>query len=207
MVLVVGATGLVGSEVCRLLAKQRIPVRALVRSTSAMEKVEDLRAHGVELCAGDLKHPASLAEACKGVDAIVSETPPRLDYLDALSAQLDASALLALGSSEPHYTASRLFPSLMAARPLLALYHEASSVTAILRRAARPPSVRLIAFSERRPVAAHGPAIHDALAQLIEGPRYDAAQVDAAALAEFSAPSLAGRLASLLDRVCEGGRP
>jgi uncharacterized protein YbjT (DUF2867 family) len=72
MVLVVGATGLVGSEVCRLLAKQGTPVRALVRSTSAAETVEDLRAHGVELSVGDLKDPASLAEACKGVSAIVS---------------------------------------------------------------------------------------------------------------------------------------
>ena len=72
MVLVVGATGLVGSEVCLLLAKRGTAVRALVRETSATEKLEELRAHGVELCVGDLKDRASLAEACKGVDAIIS---------------------------------------------------------------------------------------------------------------------------------------
>src|SRR4051794_18375878 len=37
MVLVVGATGLVGTEVCRRLRARGEPVRALVRSTSAGE--------------------------------------------------------------------------------------------------------------------------------------------------------------------------
>jgi uncharacterized protein YbjT (DUF2867 family) len=72
MILVVGATGVLGSEVCRLLARQGETVRALVRSTSAAEKVEALRSYGVELCVGDLKDPATLEAACKGVDAIIS---------------------------------------------------------------------------------------------------------------------------------------
>jgi uncharacterized protein YbjT (DUF2867 family) len=72
MILVVGATGVLGSEVCRLLASRGEAVRALVRSTSAAEKIEDLRSHGVELCVGDLKEPASLEAACKGVNAIIS---------------------------------------------------------------------------------------------------------------------------------------
>jgi len=72
MILVVGATGLVGSDVCLRLAKRGKPVRALVRVTSDKSKVEALRAAGVELCFGDLKEPASLALACRGASAIVS---------------------------------------------------------------------------------------------------------------------------------------
>lgn len=72
MILVVGATGLVGSDVCLRLVKRGKPVRALVRVTSDKNKVEALRAAGVELCFGDLKEPASLAIACQGVNAIVS---------------------------------------------------------------------------------------------------------------------------------------
>jgi uncharacterized protein YbjT (DUF2867 family) len=72
MILVVGATGMLGSDVCRLLASRVEAVRALVRSTSAEAKVEDLRTHGIELCVGDLKDPASLEAACKGVNAIIS---------------------------------------------------------------------------------------------------------------------------------------
>ncbi len=72
MILVVGATGLVGAEVCRKLAARGEAVRALVRSTSAKEKVDELRSLGVELCVGDLKDAGSLAAACAGVHAVIS---------------------------------------------------------------------------------------------------------------------------------------
>jgi uncharacterized protein YbjT (DUF2867 family) len=72
MVLVVGATGLVGSEVCRRLMGRGEPVRALVRTTSSKEKIEALRSSGVELCTGDLKAPQSLVAACRGVNAVIS---------------------------------------------------------------------------------------------------------------------------------------
>ena len=72
MVLVVGATGLVGGAVCQKLAERGEKVRALVRATSSKERVEALRSSGVELCIGDLKDPQSLAAACRGVDAVIS---------------------------------------------------------------------------------------------------------------------------------------
>jgi uncharacterized protein YbjT (DUF2867 family) len=72
MILVAGATGLVGSAVCQKLAKRGETVRALVRSTSAKEKLDALRSCGAELCVGDLKDPGSLSSACRGVDAVVS---------------------------------------------------------------------------------------------------------------------------------------
>jgi uncharacterized protein YbjT (DUF2867 family) len=72
MILVAGATGLVGSAVCQKLAKRGETVRALVRATSAKEKLDALRSCGAELCVGDLKDPGSLSSACRGVDAVVS---------------------------------------------------------------------------------------------------------------------------------------
>jgi uncharacterized protein YbjT (DUF2867 family) len=72
MILVAGATGLVGSAVCQKLAQRGEKVRALVRATSAQEKLEALRSCGAELCIGDLKDPGSLSRACRGVDAVIS---------------------------------------------------------------------------------------------------------------------------------------
>jgi uncharacterized protein YbjT (DUF2867 family) len=72
MVLVVGATGLVGSELCQRLTRRGEPVKALVRATSSKEKIEALRASSVELCIGDLKDPRSLVAACRGVNAVIS---------------------------------------------------------------------------------------------------------------------------------------
>jgi NADH dehydrogenase len=72
MVLIVGATGMLGSEICRRLAARGDPVRALVRRTSNPERVALLKQLGVELIHGDLKDSSSLREACRGVDTIVS---------------------------------------------------------------------------------------------------------------------------------------
>jgi uncharacterized protein YbjT (DUF2867 family) len=72
MILVAGATGNLGTEICRLLRERDVDVRALVRRTSGAEKVERLRSLGVELVMGDLKDPRSLDAACQNVDTVIS---------------------------------------------------------------------------------------------------------------------------------------
>ncbi len=72
MILVVGATGMVGSEICRRLTASGRPVRALVRPTSDQAKVDRLTGYGVELALGDLRDRASLDAACRGVSAVIT---------------------------------------------------------------------------------------------------------------------------------------
>ncbi len=72
MNLVVGATGFLGSEICRQLVAAGRPVRALVRATSDVAKKAALQALGVKLVEGDLKDAASLTAACAGVTAVLS---------------------------------------------------------------------------------------------------------------------------------------
>src|SRR5271157_3223105 len=72
MILVVEATGLLGSEICRRALAAGHPVRALVRANSNREKVEILKSAGAATAVGDLKTPASIASACEGVSAVVT---------------------------------------------------------------------------------------------------------------------------------------
>lgn len=72
MNLIVGATGLVGGEICRQLSAQRKPVRALVRPTGDASRIDELRSSGAALAMGDLKDPASIQAACAGVTAVLS---------------------------------------------------------------------------------------------------------------------------------------
>ncbi len=72
MILVVGATGMVGSEICKRLAARGKQVRAMVRSTSDQAKVANLKKAGVEILQGDLRDRASLEAACQGVTAVIS---------------------------------------------------------------------------------------------------------------------------------------
>ena len=60
MILVVGATGLLGTRICERLRAERQPVRALVRRTSNSDKVNALRSLGCELVTGDLKDPPQI---------------------------------------------------------------------------------------------------------------------------------------------------
>lgn len=145
-----------------------------------------------------------------GVADVVREVPPRLDYLDALNVQVDASALLLLGSAEPHYTPSRVFPALLSGRPIVAVYHEESSVLDVLRA----PGVNacVIAFGQASPPRARIGAIRDALADIIKGApgcrRSETGEMAGAgrqplhgALRSWSAHSLTERLAGVLNVV------
>jgi hypothetical protein len=139
-----------------------------------------------------------VAREC-GVDAHVHEVPGRIAYLDALSVQREASALLLLGSTEPHYTPSKVFPAILSARPVIAAYHEASSAHDILARTLPPASRRV--FSSDTSADALAAAMRDALMDVIDGRLVAPASVNRDALAPFSAASAAARLASLLDQV------
>jgi NADH dehydrogenase len=72
MILVVGATGLLGSEVSRRLRAAGHAVRALVRASSNPEKVEILRSAGAAIAVADLKAPAAIASACEGASAVIT---------------------------------------------------------------------------------------------------------------------------------------
>ena len=69
-VLVVGATGIVGESVCRLLRSRGESVRALVRPGSAKEAT--LRALGVEIIHGGFDSPDTIDTACHGAHAVIS---------------------------------------------------------------------------------------------------------------------------------------
>ena len=69
MILVVGATGQVGSLVVRRLRADGAAVRAMVRDPAS---AGDLAATGAELVFGDLRHPETLDAALEGVTAVVA---------------------------------------------------------------------------------------------------------------------------------------
>ncbi len=71
MILVAGATGMVGSKICRLLASKGMPVRAMVRDSSDPAKVERLKDLGAKIVKGNLCDPNSLKAACQGVEAVI----------------------------------------------------------------------------------------------------------------------------------------
>ena len=70
VILIVGAGGMLGSEICRQLRVRGLEVRGMIRSGSAREAA--LRATGVEICNGDLRSRAAIETACRGVTTVIS---------------------------------------------------------------------------------------------------------------------------------------
>src|SRR5262245_12880951 len=86
-VFVAGATGYLGSEICRQLILANKKVKGLVRATSDAGKVARLKDLGVDTIVGDLKDKASLENALQGVSAIISTVSSTLSRQEGDSIQ------------------------------------------------------------------------------------------------------------------------
>lgn len=67
MILVVGATGYLGGEICRRLVSRGQLVKAVLRPTSDRARVDDLKRQGIAWVEADLKDRSSLE--LRGPDA------------------------------------------------------------------------------------------------------------------------------------------
>ncbi|MEM8911831.1 MAG: hypothetical protein AAGC97_08700 [Planctomycetota bacterium] len=67
-----------------------------------------------------------------GVSDIVSESTDRVPYSMAIKCLLDADALVVFGSNDPSYTASKIYPYLLARKPLLTIFHGESTVNEVI---------------------------------------------------------------------------
>jgi hypothetical protein len=137
-----------------------------------------------------------LAEA-KGVADLVQEIPQRLPFLEALNILTNSHALLLVGSDEPHYTASKIYPALMSGRPWLSLFHRASSAHAILSAAGGG-----LAHAFESPAeldALEGP-LRESLRRLALSPE-SVGKADPSAYAPYEAREIARRFAQVFDMI------
>lgn len=68
----------------------------------------------------------------EGVTQFVQEHSARAPFLTIQSLLRKSSAALVIGSTEPHYTASKTFQCLLSGKPVIALLHEQSSALSFL---------------------------------------------------------------------------
>jgi len=69
-----------------------------------------------------------------GVADMIVEHASRVNYLEALKILQDSHGILVIGSDDPGYTASKIYPCILARKPLLAICHEKSSIVELLNR-------------------------------------------------------------------------
>jgi hypothetical protein len=67
-------------------------------------------------------------------DTIIKEYPARIPYLDVLVHLDAADGVFILGSTEAHYTPSKVYQAVLSSKPVLAVLHHQSSAAEILER-------------------------------------------------------------------------
>jgi hypothetical protein len=135
-----------------------------------------------------------VARECN-VEQSMSEHPQRIPYLDSLKTILDSHALVLLGSDEPHYTASKVFPYVLAQRPLLAISHENSTMVNILRET---HAGRVVTFNSFRGAAECVEDIFRNLQEMLSEV-YDP-QVNWDAFEAYTTKAMSALLATAFDR-------
>ena len=132
-----------------------------------------------------------------GILDTVFEYPLRISYIDVLNHLRYASCVLILGSSEPHYTPSKVFPALLSRRPLIALLHKKSTAVDILKGVNRALTVT---FDEKSPAEKCVNNIVEAVYNNLNNDYISEAQ-DSNILGNYSAEALTARLAEAFDRI------
>ena len=133
-----------------------------------------------------------------GVDDIVDEHPQRIGYVDTLNHLGLCDAVLVLGSTEAHYTPSKVFQAMLSRRPVLALLHEASSAVDMVRRTHAGTVLTLT--EDRLPAPGD---VAQGVADIMAGVDYDPQGVEATTFEAFSARASTRALAEALDRALE----
>jgi hypothetical protein len=88
-----------------------------------------------------------------GLGGRVTEIPDRIPYFETLFLLRKADILFMPGSTDIHYTASKLYPYILAEKPLLAIFYKGSSVVSILEAVG---GASLLKFD-----AGDAPALHE----------------------------------------------
>lgn len=157
-----------------------------------------LRVHfvGTGLLEGDQEHGHTIQPYIDrmGLDPMVSEMPGRIKYLDVLNHLEKSTAILVIGSTEVHYSPSKIYQGIMARRPMFAILHEDSTAVPTLR-ASR--AAQVFTFTpDRLPQPAE---LCMALESFLTSYRYESDQVDMSAFHKVSARESSRTLASALD--------
>jgi hypothetical protein len=137
-----------------------------------------------------------VAREC-GVADLVSERTDRIPYLEGLALLRSADAVLIVGSDDAGYSASKVYPCILAGRPLLAVLHEGSLAGEVIRRC---QAGDLIAFTTNQTPEEIGRAMGPALTRLLDRPREDPVATDWAEFASYSARAMTQRQCAVFDR-------
>jgi hypothetical protein len=131
------------------------------------------------------------------LDDLVQEQPKRVPHLEAIQLMLDSNALVIVGSEARHYTASKIFPCMLAGKPLLAVLHEESHAGKLLHELNAGTAVT---FGSMRPLTSIHDEIAGAVRELVCAPSDWRPATAWDKFEPYTARAVTARLAEVFDR-------
>ena len=129
----------------------------------------------------------------------VFEYPARIPYLDVLIHLNAADGVFILGSTEPHYTPSKVYQAVLSRKPLLAVLHEKSSAVNIIKQSNAGIVLDFDGENNLDKIQQSFPDFTTRFIKMIQ--TFDPSNIDFEVFNEYSAKAVTKKLADLLHRV------
>ena len=133
-----------------------------------------------------------------GISEYVEEQTDRISFYSSIKTLLETDALMVLGSNDQQYTASKIFPYILAKKPLLAIFNPLSSASNIIKECNAGTLINLL---EREKGIKE---VYCFLLELINNP-LKVNKTNWANFTSYSAENMALRQCELFDKVIENG--
>jgi hypothetical protein len=132
------------------------------------------------------------------IESQVTEQTTRVSYLESLQIMMDSHALFLLGSDEPHYTASKIFPYVLSRKSLLTIFHEESSVVRILDDI---EAGEVVTFNSQSPPETKVKDISARLTSILRLPAGSEPSTNWSGFEKYTTYAMTQRLALIFDEV------
>lgn len=134
-------------------------------------------------------------------EKVIYEYPKRIPYLDVLVHLQSADGVFILGSTEPHYTPSKVYQGVLSEKPILAVLHSASTAVEVIRKSKAGLVLDFNGEPELDKIKSEFNAVLKSYLNFAKG--FNPKEVDHTEFEKFSAYNVTGILAEALNKVID----
>ena len=129
---------------------------------------------------------------------VVREHPARIPYLAVLAHLEAAEGVFIQGSTEPHYTPSKVYQGVLSEKPLLAVLHQSSTACDVIRSTGAGRVLAFDGVDGLNTIGQEFTAVFQSFRSFARS--FDPSTVNQDAFDEYSARRVTGLLADALNR-------
>jgi hypothetical protein len=134
-------------------------------------------------------------------EKIIFEYPKRIPYLDVLVHLTNSDGVFIIGSTEAHYTPSKVYQGILAKKPVFAVLHSASSACQVIRDTKAGALIEFDGENDTEKIYSSFENEFDNYLSFLNNYNFD--EVDTASLEEYSAKKVTQTLVEALNKAIE----